>query len=117
MTPITSEYLNLVVPSLSSVKINVSRNLPCRQEWVQVRFPKSKRKRIRKKWAKNRRNYRYEDVEAVWFWIESPPLFGGGSDGYFLTNPLGFKRIEEIMEECAALPRRSAQLASYEGSR
>ena len=28
-------------------------------DFVQVRFPRSKKKRIRKKWGKDRRNYRY----------------------------------------------------------
>ena len=35
------------------------------QEWKQYRFPKSKKKRIRKKWAKQSRYYRMEDVHRA----------------------------------------------------
>lgn len=35
------------------------------QEWKQYRFPKSKKKRICKKWAKQSRYYRMEDVHRV----------------------------------------------------
>lgn len=31
----------------------------CMADWKQVKFPRSKKKRIRKKWAKNRKNYRW----------------------------------------------------------
>lgn len=30
----------------------------CVSEWMQVRFPRSKRRRIRKKWCKDRRNWK-----------------------------------------------------------
>ena len=52
--------------SFSGIDIVVSDLLPCEKEFRQVRFPKSKRKRIRKKWAKDkRRNWRLVDVEPV----------------------------------------------------
>ena len=35
------------------------------QEWKQYRFPKSKKKRIRKKWAKQSRYFRMQDVHRV----------------------------------------------------
>jgi len=35
------------------------------QEWKQYKFPKSKKKRIRKKWAKQSRYFRMQDVHRV----------------------------------------------------
>lgn len=34
--------------------------------YVQYRFPRSKKKRIRKKWAKNSRNWRHEPMKVIW---------------------------------------------------
>lgn len=45
------------------VNIHVTDHLP--KEWTQVRFPKSKRKRIRKKWAKDQRNYSMVETVAM----------------------------------------------------
>ena len=36
---------------------------PKRPRWVQVKFPRSKKKRIRKKWAKDQRNYMWWPIE------------------------------------------------------
>ena len=33
----------------------------------QFRFPRSKKKRIRKKWAKRKRNFRPKTISAIWF--------------------------------------------------
>lgn len=70
---------------LGGVNIHLSDNLPCKQEWRQVRFPKSKRKRIRKKWAKNkRRNWAMVDVEPVIMQI----------NGAIYCNQLGYDQIK-----------------------
>ncbi len=37
-------------------------NVPSEYRLIQVRFPKTKRKRIRKKWAKRRKNFEYKEV-------------------------------------------------------
>lgn len=36
-------------------------------DWLQYRFPKSKRARVRKKWAKRPRNFRRVDTGQRWF--------------------------------------------------
>ena len=45
----------------SGVKVIVDDNACTRKEFVQYKFPKSKKARIRKKWRKNSNNYRYEE--------------------------------------------------------
>ena len=35
------------------------------KEWRQVRFPKSKKKRIRKKWEKQRQNFGFKDIHKL----------------------------------------------------
>lgn len=70
--------------SFSGVPIHVSNHLPCRKVWKQVRFPKSKRKRIRKKWAKDkRRNWRSVEAEPVVMEV----------NGQFYCNKLGYAEI------------------------
>ena len=34
-------------------------------QFIQVRFPRSKKKRIQKKWAKRRENWKFEDINAL----------------------------------------------------
>jgi hypothetical protein len=46
------------------IPIIVDETLPIRRR-VQFRFPKSRRKRIRKKWAKQPENFRTETTHAV----------------------------------------------------
>ena len=40
-------------------------NLCLSDELVQYKFPKSKKSRIRKKWSKQNKNYRIEEVERA----------------------------------------------------
>ncbi len=44
------------------IEVFLDDRLCAREEWKQFRFPKSKKKRIRKKWAKKRINYKYKTV-------------------------------------------------------
>jgi len=37
----------------------------CRPILKQYRFPRSKKKRIRNKWAKNERNFRFSQIETI----------------------------------------------------
>ena len=53
----------VVARSLFGVNIHVTDLLP--KEWKQVRFPKSKRKRIRKKWRKDRGNWAMVETVAM----------------------------------------------------
>lgn len=43
-----------------------NRSMPALQEWKQIRFPRSKRARIRKKWRKRQEN---------WGFVAKPPVF------------------------------------------
>lgn len=45
--------------------INI-RTSPMMADRVQVRFPRSKKRRIRRKWAKDPRNYRTVPSDEVW---------------------------------------------------
>jgi hypothetical protein len=79
------DTLGAFARSFTSVNIHLSDHLPCKKEWRQVRFPKSKRKRIRKKWAKdNRRNWALVDVEPVIMQI----------NGAIYCNQLGYDQIK-----------------------
>jgi len=73
--------------SWGGVPVVRSKFLPCKQEWRQVRFPRSKKKRIRKKWAKNKRNFRMVDTEPVMMNVA----------GTFYVNELGWKALKEMI--------------------
>jgi len=57
--------------SLMGVNVVISEMLP--KEWRQVRFPRTKRKRIRKKWRKDLRN---------WAMVETMGLMFAGDTAY-----------------------------------
>ena len=58
-----ANYRRAMADSLFGVDIHVTDMLP--KEWKQVRFPKSKRKRIRKKWRKDSRNWAMVETVAM----------------------------------------------------
>jgi hypothetical protein len=67
--------------SFLGIQVYVSDFLP--KERKQVRFPKSKRKRIRKKWAKDPKNYAMVETAALLF------------DGHRAhTSPKGFALLQ-----------------------
>lgn len=66
------------------LKIIVSE-LASPKEMKQIRFPKSKRKRIRKKWAKVQRNWIPTWKPAVWQL----------HDGTFVMDPGSYSRLQE----------------------
>lgn len=45
------------------------------KEWKQYRFPKSKKKRIRKKWSKQSNNFRMQDVHIMIMMKEERKVF------------------------------------------
>lgn len=45
-------------PSINGIQIIVNDTICIKREYRQFRFPKSKKKRIRKKWAKRKENYK-----------------------------------------------------------
>lgn len=61
---------------LSGVELHVSASLPS-DRWVQVRFPRSKRKRIRKKWRKDERNWALRPLPPVCYRVDSWSMLGG----------------------------------------
>lgn len=84
MRPLELDRVNSMAEVFKSVNVVVSDLLPCEREWRQVHFPKSRSKRIRKKWAKDRRNWKLVDVEAVCFQL----------NGQTYVNSLGFAAIK-----------------------
>lgn len=52
-----------MLPLFYGLKIIIDDNATQRAERRQWRFPRSRRKRIRRKWSKNPRNYRVESIE------------------------------------------------------
>jgi hypothetical protein len=51
---------------LSGIPVIVDHNLPY-FKWVQVRFPRSKKVRIRKKWSKQNKNFGAKPLEnPIW---------------------------------------------------
>lgn len=51
---------------LYGTRVYVSEHVPDKTERKQVRFPKSRKRRIRRKWAKNPRNWREKQVPLSW---------------------------------------------------
>jgi len=81
----TLDQLRSMAGIFDGVSIHVSAHLLCKKEWKQVRFPKTRRKRIRKKWAKNkRRNWASVDAEPVFMHV----------NGMIYTNELGYQQIK-----------------------
>jgi len=63
-TPTCGNTLLYAVP-LGGVDVFVNDMACISKEWKQYRFPKSKKKRIRKKWSKRSKNFRMQDVHRM----------------------------------------------------
>ena len=64
-------------------------------EFYQYRFPKSKKKRIRKKWSKNKANYREKDKVVLYkrdILFVNPSLFEKLKKGSIATKDITFYR-------------------------
>ena len=59
-----------MAPSIFGVRVVVSKNIPIDRVRVQYRFPRSKRKRIRKKWREDMKNWKWEERHNAY-------MFGG----------------------------------------
>ena len=81
--------------SLAGVEIRVMDLAPL--QWVQVRFPRTKKKRIRRKWAKDRRNYVSVPDPARCYLVGPSPL-----SCVMICNPLGFLELQRELELRAA---------------
>ena len=53
---------------LNGFSIHVNDFMCIQQKYVQFRYPKSKKKRIRKKWAKRPENFRFEEADQIIKW-------------------------------------------------
>lgn len=79
------------IPALSFNSIRVIKNsLLEMKEFKQFRFPKSKKKRIRKKWRKRRENWK------MFFWEEC--IHDKNSN----TLYVGSKAYQQLLEKAAA---------------
>jgi len=65
-------------------------------ERVQFRFPRSKRKRIRKKWRLDNANFHTVEGDAVMF---ERPLFFGGTEKVLLVPPQQLHRLKRAFGE------------------
>lgn len=74
---------------LNSVPIKVG---PAQTKWRQFRFPRSKKKRIRKKWSKDFFNYRAENDPYLY-------QIGQGLDLHFYCDPCTFAKLKVKLEE------------------
>lgn len=85
---------------MRSMNVSVVENKHLPMESKQVRFPRSKKKRVRKKWSKDRRNWRmvYEDTMYL-FRIPSMSLPFSYSAGPFTTRivvpPPAYARLKK----------------------
>lgn len=51
--------------ALRGINIRISNTICLVADYKQYRFPKSKKKRIRAKWTKNKQNFRFEESDRV----------------------------------------------------
>lgn len=81
----------------------VDANLP-KTRLVQVRFPRSKKKRIRRKWAKDRRNFREDDISGTIYAIEPPKwaMIGPGRQIYLMRPEVKAKIVGLIAKGSAS---------------
>ena len=61
---------------MSLYQLVVSPHVDSRR-WTQVRFPRSKKKRIRKKWRKDSSNWRMVTESTVYVIAGNPPMIVG----------------------------------------
>lgn len=76
------------VSALYGARIIVS-DLASPKESKQVRFPRSKRKRIRRKWEKDRRNWVTTSKPGIWKL----------ADGSFVMDPASYAKLQESLKE------------------
>lgn len=85
--------LKHVQSDFCGAKIIVSA-LASSKEAKQVRFPRSKRKRIRRKWKKDRRN---------WISISKPGIWQL-SNGSIIMDPLSYLKLQESLRKAQPTP-------------
>lgn len=60
--------------SFPPIRVEPCQFLTAQPEWTQFRFPRSRKKRIRRKWAKDPRNFRYVEMDHIY--LVKTPVFG-----------------------------------------
>ena len=60
---------------------------------TQIRYPKTKRKRIRKKWAKNERNFRTRIIPGAYI-IDEPSFLGFPPQKKLLIHPTLLQKLK-----------------------
>jgi len=75
--------MNMTVDRLVGIPVEHCEYLETK-DWKQVRFPRSRKRRMRKKWAKDRRN---------WGQVEGPP-FARMLMGKIIANRAGIRQLE-----------------------
>ena len=88
----------MMPPSLDGIPIVLSQFI-AHDEYVQFRRPRSKRKRIRKKWQKDGRN---------WRWQERPQMYVINMSGQptIITNGAGLARLRRQLQQVGHISRR-----------
>jgi hypothetical protein len=76
-------------PVPAGFKLKINDFLCIAKELKQIKFPKSKKKRIRKKWTKNKKNYGIVDVHKAFY--AGDDLFVSSLIYEKLNNKLNFK--------------------------
>lgn len=84
----------------SGLQIHINEYLPATQsEATQVRFPRSKKRRIVKKWRFQMRNYKWFDVDVTNTIYKI--------DNVFYIHPKGFEKLKEKLEESGCQLQRT----------
>lgn len=71
------------------------------EKWAmrQFRFPRSKRKRIQRKWRKDKANYRNTLIEKSGpYLMQGSPFFGGAGTMWLLYAPSDAAKLKEILD-------------------
>ena len=94
-----SQLRKLAIGScLGGIDVRIAKFLD-EGRYKQVRFPRSKGKRIRRKWRKDRRNWVWDEGKPVFY--EVRPMRGllgiGMTPGYFVANPVAFRLLKEAL--------------------
>lgn len=70
----------------------------------QVRFPRSRKKRIRRKWAKNKRNWKYTKVPMDRAYIVDGVLYCHPSFAKKLGQEFAIRAQEKFLKQCSEPP-------------
>lgn len=78
----------MFIPDLHGIQVHLNQHVE-KQEWKQVRFPRSKRRRIRNKWSKRSENFGY---------VPGPPAYLMAGK-YMFVGPVMLKLLKRKFQE------------------